>query len=58
MNLRVLRISPRRRVPVNLSVDATACLHHAAAPNHHNRQERFQWLTTLLPPLFPFIKSR
>jgi hypothetical protein len=29
---------------------ATSRLHHAAAPNHRNRMERFQWLTTLLLP--------
>src|SRR6266404_6458578 len=39
MNLRVLRAAPRRRVPLNLGVDATTCFHHAAAPNHHNRQD-------------------
>jgi len=26
-------------------------LRYAAAPDHHNRLERFQWLTKVLPPL-------
>src|ERR1700753_4077729 len=58
MNLRVLRAFPRRRVPLDLRVEATTCLHHAAAPNHSNRQERFQWLMTRPLLLFHFIKSR
>jgi hypothetical protein len=32
MILRVLRAAPRRRVPLNLGVDATTCLHHARRP--------------------------
>src|SRR5262249_23202882 len=58
MKSQVLPVFPRRRISLDLGVDATACLHHAAAPNHHNRQDRFQWLKTLLPSLFRFIKPR
>jgi hypothetical protein len=41
---------PRRAAYADESNGATSCLHHAAAPNHCNRMERFQWLKRLLLP--------
>ena len=49
--------SDQERTSVN-RIGATPCLHHAAAPDHRNRKERFQWLKILLLLSWPYINPK